>query len=250
VIAPLPFDPLGGVIGAAERQRRATAFDDTRSWVDPNGYRLSDRVWLARQSARQAIDRTLVNAVVSGEDPLVTARKLEQWLSPSWAPRRDETGRLVAQQPKRIVTATPGRAGSGSYAARRLARTEITRAHGLSTIETAKRNPFTRGVRWMLSAGHKEADTCNRYAEHDEGLGRGVFSPRDVPSYPQHPHELCTLAPVQVEDTRAVVQSLRSAFGLDQTSAPLAVQERPSRLRSLVGQLYEVWRFLRGEEAA
>jgi hypothetical protein len=250
MVAPFPVDPLGGAIGAAERQRRAAAFDPTRAWVNGDPYNLSDRVWLARQSVRQTIDRTLVNAVVTGEDPLLTARKLEQWLSPSWAPRRDERGRLVVRQPKRLVTQTPGRAGAGSYAARRLARTELTRAHGLATIEAAKRNPFTKGVRWMLSAGHKDSDRCDQYASHDEGLGRGVYPPHGVPTYPQHPNELCTLAPAQVENTRAVVQSLRSAFGLDQSPRPVAAQERPSRLRSLVGQLFEVWRFLRGEEAA
>ena len=209
-------DPLGGAIGAAERQARADALDETRSWVDPNGYRLSDRTWLAGQNVRQAIDGTLREAIVTGESPLLTARKLEQWLSPTWAPRRDETGKLVAGQPKQVVTQTPGLAGRGSYAARRLARTEVTRAHGKATIAAAGRNPFTRGVRWTLSAGHKDSDTCDRYASHDEGLGRGVYPARDVPSYPQHPMERCTLAPAPVEDPDEVIAALRSQFGLEE----------------------------------
>ena len=250
MVAPFPVDPLGGAIGAAERQRRADAWFDTATWRDPNGRQLSDRIWEARRSVREAIDRTLVNAIVSGEDALVTARKLEQWLSPSWAPRRDETGRLVARQPKRLVTATPGRAGAGSYASRRLARTEITRAHGQATLRANERNPFSRGSRWNLSGSHSEPDECDRNASHDEGLGRGVYGHGRFPTYPLHPHERCFIDSVPVGNTRAVVQSLRSAFGLDQPPAPVGIQERPSRLRSLVGQLFDVWRFLRGQEAA
>ena len=227
-------DPLGGAIGAAERQARADALDETRSWVDPNGYRLSDRVWLAGQNVRQAIDHTLREAIVTGESPLLTARKLEQWLSPTWAPHRDGAGKLVTNQPKRLVTQTPGLAGRGSHAARRLARTEVTRAHGRATIAAAQRNPFARGVRWMLSAGHKDSDACDRYASHDEGLGRGVYPARDVPSYPQHPHERCVLAPSPVADPREVVAALRSQFGLDGPPATgAALNVTPAAARQL-----------------
>ena len=254
MVAPLPFDPLGGAIGAAERQRRAAAFDPTRAWVSGDSYNLSDRVWLARQSVRQAIDRTLVSAIATGEDPLVTARKLEQWLSPSWAPRRDERGRLVARQPKRLVTQAPGRAGAGSFAARRLARTELSRANAQAALSANEHNPFSLGSKWNLSPSHghgsRGADECDGKAHRDSGMGPGVYRHGQFPAIPSHAMCLCYVTSVPTGDTRAVVQSIRSAFGLGQSPerGPLPVQ--PSRLRSLIGQLYEVWRFLRGEEAA
>lgn len=220
-------NPRGGTVGALERRARADAFDAARTWVDPNGYQLSDRVWLAGKTARGAIDRALVNAIATGESPLVTARKLERYLSPTWAPRRDEKGRLVAKQPKQIVTRTPS-AGAGSHAARRLARTEITRSHGQATIAAAKRNPFTKGIKWQLSASHgsEGSDTCDGYANRDGGLGRGVYAPGRVPSYPQHPHERCTLVPVPVNDTDRVLKRLRTDYGLA-PAAPAGVTLPP-----------------------
>jgi len=69
---------------------------------------------------------------------------------------------------------------------------------------------------------------CDRYASHDEGLGRGVYPVRDVPSYPQHPHERCTLAPAPVADPREVVAALRSQFGLDEPTTTVAAAFVPA----------------------
>jgi hypothetical protein len=181
-----------------ERLLRGIAFDDTRSWVDPNGYRLSHRIWLSRQQVREAIDRTLRTAIATGEDALVTARTLEQYLRPHLAVQR-----------------TPGRGGAGSYSARRLARTEISRAHGQATLWAAQRSPFVRGVRWSVSARHPRPDECDRNATADNGLGPGVYPPDAVPRYPAHPQCLCVLSMVTVEDDRAIVRELRQLYRLD-----------------------------------
>lgn len=222
-------DPRGGEVGAARRARSAASWHDTRTWRDPNGRQLSDRVWNARHSTRQAIDETLTQAIITGEDPLITADKLERWLNPSLMPRRDVAGRLVEGQSKRIVTLTPrpksgsgpGLDGAGSYPARRLARTEIMRAHGIATIEAAKRNPFVRGVKWRLSGNHSRADECDRKARgSSRGMERGVYEPGDVPRYPSHPQCRCTLSPVTIEDTDAVIRDLRRELGLDGGAEP------------------------------
>lgn len=198
-----------------ERILRAAAFDDTRTWVDPNGYRLSDRIWRARQQVREAIDRTLRTAIATGEDALVTARKLEQYLRPHLAVQRTARGRIRPGQPREIVTRTPGRGGAGSYPARRLARTEISRAHGQATLWAAQRTPFVRGVRWSVSARHPAPDECDRNATADNGLGPGVYPPEAVPRYPAHPHCLCVLSLATVEDDREIVRELRRIYRLD-----------------------------------
>lgn len=160
---------------------------DVELWVDQNGRTLSQRVWLAGEGVRQQIDKRLRLAIVRGDDPIQVARELEQYLSPSWAPKRNEKGRLEADQPKRIVTRTP-RSGAGSYPARRLARTEITRAFGQASIEAARLNPFVRGVKWSLSGVHKDSDQCDDNARRSSrGLPRGVYLVDDVPRYPNHP---------------------------------------------------------------
>jgi hypothetical protein len=207
-----------GPEATAERERRANAFDDTRSWVDPNGYRLSDRVWRQRAEIRSQIDAVLREAIRTGEDALLTAKKLEQYLDPKYAPVRTEKGRLKRNQARSIVTTAPGRGGSGSFPARRLARTEITRAHGQATIWTAERTPFAKGVKWNLSGRHPKADECDRNASQDSGLGRGVYKTSEVPRYPSHPQDLCSLSVSVEEDTDKIVKQLREQYGLDEVT--------------------------------
>lgn len=190
-------------VAGPERQRRAAEFDDTRTWIDPNGQTLSDRVWQARTAVREQIDRVLVHAVATGQDALETANILEQYLAPG--------------ERNAVRTLWPGRAGMGSYPARRLARTEVTRAHGQAILFAAVRNPFVRGVRWTLSKRHPEPDECDEHAERDaHGLGPGVYPPRKVPRYPSHPQDLCFLTPEAVADDAAVVAQLRQRHGLDE----------------------------------
>jgi hypothetical protein len=45
---------------------------------------------------------------------------------------------------------------------------------------------------------------CDTLAEHDEGLGRGVYSPGDEPPLPAHPNCICTLVPVHEEPEKFV----------------------------------------------
>jgi len=208
------FALFGDPAFAAERQARAAGFDPARQWTRAGGYRLSDALWQQKRWVRDQIDQVLRQAIATGEDALVTARKLEQFLDPAYAPIRTTKGRLVRNQRRAIVKEAPGRGGSGSYPARRLARTEITRAHGMGTIAAATRTPFATGVRWSLSGRHPKADPCDRNASHDEGLGRGVYPTGEVPRYPQHPMCLCVLSVALEEDLTKVVNALRAEFGL------------------------------------
>ncbi|MES7218675.1 hypothetical protein U6N72_12655, partial [Cutibacterium acnes] len=57
-------------------------------------------------------------------------------------------------------------------------------------------SPSYTGTKWVLSASHPVKDICDSYANHNEGLGRGVYKPGDVPMYPPHPNCLCHLVPV------------------------------------------------------
>jgi hypothetical protein len=145
---------------------------------------------------------------------------LEQFLDPSRAPVRNALGRLIRNQKPVIVTRAPGRGGMGSFSARRLARTEITRAHGLATIEVAKRTPFALGVKWSLSGRHPKSDPCDENARRDEyRLGAGIYPPERVPSYPNHSMCLCTLSTATESDVDGVVRSLREQYGLGTENA-------------------------------
>ncbi len=243
--------------------------DDTELWQDVRGRRLSDRAWLARQATRDAIDKRLRLAIARGDDPIAVARDLEQYLDPSLAPVRDERGRLVRwkhdeqgrptldaegkripAQPKGAITRTP-RGGSGSYPARRLARTEITRAFGQATMQAAALNPFVSGVKWNLSGSHPEPDECDSNAwRSSRGLPRGVYRSGDEPRYPNHPNELCYLSPYVAEDTDAIVAQLRRDFDLDPQPVRLIGLPAVDRARELVTTLFRAARAFVTREAA
>jgi hypothetical protein len=160
---------------------------------------------------RREIDRVLRDGMRKGESAVDLAAKLERYLNPDKAPlsfRRN--GQIV----RRNVTKAPyGKAGSSF--ARSLARTEITRAHGVAVIESAKVTPGVLGVRWRLSAGHSEIDQCDDNATQDRyGLGPGVYPPRDVPRYPNHPSDICALVPV-VASREEVLDAIVQRYGVD-----------------------------------
>jgi hypothetical protein len=89
---------------------------------------------------------------------------------------------LAADVYKFISPTTPGGA---SYAANRLARTEINNAFHQRQIKAADR-PGVVGVKWNLSGSHKKPDVCNQYA------AKNRYDPDEVPDKP-HPHCFCFL---------------------------------------------------------
>lgn len=218
-VTPEQIEQLFAIHRSNERRRelllRSYGFDDTRSWIDPNGLKLSDRIWRARLEVRSQIDALIRRAIAEGMDALELAELLEQYLSPELAPIRDEGGRLIRNDKKGVLTTAPGRSGMGSFSARRLARTEVSRAHHQSTLRTATMTPFSRGVKWNLSRRHPKPDICDRHANADNhGLGRGVYPPERFPQLPSHPHDLCFSTIETEPDTDAVIDSLRETYGL------------------------------------
>lgn len=167
-------------------------YSAAHEWVDPNGYRLSDRIWRADMSTRLKIDSLLADGIRQGKSAASIARQLEQFLLPG---RQGIKSRKVA---------------SGSYDAMRLARTEITRAFGEATIAAAQANPFVSGIDWVLSASHPRVDICDQLAT--VGMSgqrlREPYPVGSVPGYPPHPQCLCNLRPAVTDDPAAVIAQL------------------------------------------
>lgn len=92
---------------------------------------------------------------------------------------------------------SPTTPGGASYAAMRLARTEINNAFHERQIQGATR-PGVSAVKWNLSGSHKVPDECNVYAAHKP------FDPDKVPEKP-HPQCFCYLTYVTMpsEDFQA-----------------------------------------------
>lgn len=94
----------------------------------------------------------------------------------------------------------PDVAGGASYAAMRLARTEINNAHHTTTIRLTQDKPWVTGYKWNLSGSHKVPDECNEYADHN---GDGTWAKNEVPARP-HPNCLCYLTHMYPDDEELV----------------------------------------------
>lgn len=108
------------------------------------------------------------------------------------------SAREIARQVRHLYN--PNVPGGQSYAAKRLARTEINNAHHSTTIRHSNDRPWVRGMKWNLSSSHPRADACDDNANKDhDRLGRGVYKRGNVPRKP-HPQCLCYLTHLQVDE--------------------------------------------------
>lgn len=175
-------------------------YDPAHTWVDPNGYQLSARIWNTAITARQAVDRLIADGIRQGRSALEIAKDLEKFLQP---------GQLLRRTKKPY-----GR--DANYPALRLARSEITRAHAAASVAAAGANPFVSGMDWALSARHPKRDICDSLASIGMG-GQRLREPYPVASCPQpvvdsHPNCLCHLRPSLDKDEDEIIEGLREAM--------------------------------------
>lgn len=162
-----------------------------------DGKTLSKRLWNLTSDNSNKIDEFIKMNIAGGAN----ARKLANDLE-------------VLINPKNRLTTTNFKAGFDSYKvsyqAQRLARTSITHAAAETQIQTAKKNPFNRGMKWNLSPSHGarmhgKQDECDDYAGNDSyGLGAGIFPADKTPI--QHPNCMCYLTEWLVEIDDAIAR--------------------------------------------
>lgn len=126
-------------------------YDPAHTWVDPRGYRLSDRIWQTSVATRTKIDLFLSDSIRSGMSSLDMSKLLEQFLLP-------ERQALRTRKPYGT---------DASFDGMRLGRAEISHAHTQMTFAAADANPFADGMEWKLSGSHPKGDECDRLATLD-----------------------------------------------------------------------------------
>lgn len=182
------YGAIHGPGDATERVLRASRFDPNRRWVDPNGYRLSDRIWKMGRDQRRAIDSIVKDGIRRGQGPVTLGRRLNEYLNPDYAPLRyTRDGRIV-----RRIRGKP----SGASAARRLARTELQHINHEATVTSVKALGIKgTGVQWALSIAHPKIDICDSLASSSsEGYPKGVYRPEEFPGVP-HAQCICSARP-------------------------------------------------------
>jgi hypothetical protein len=111
---------------------------------------------------------------------------------------QQKSARQIAKETKGFFR--PDVPGGASYAANRLARTEINNAHHHTTIRMSEARPWVLGYQWNLSRSHPRPDPCDALAEaNDYGLGPGKYPKGSAPDRP-HPQCLCFLTHIQEDD--------------------------------------------------
>lgn len=146
---------------------RASADSAIRNAFARTPRALSSRVWSSAKLADGWMHALIQSGLASGLTAREMAAEVYEFASPS----------------------TPGGA---SYAAMRLARTEINNAFHNRQRDAGNR-PGVKAIRWNLSGSHRVPDECNLYAERDSyQQGPGVFPVGKVPDKP-HPQCFCYL---------------------------------------------------------
>ena len=85
----------------------------------------------------------------------------------------------------------------------RVLRTEANRAYRAGIQAYAGRVTWAGGIKWNLSAAHKDRDICDWLASADNGLGAGVYEVGNAPDS-GHPHCLCYLTIIPKPEVLAI----------------------------------------------
>lgn len=198
-------------------------------WYDPfhrfvyekstgENYVLSDAIWDTSTLTRETIDKLLAYYIADGSAAVDIAEVLENFLT----------------EGERDVT-TPKPYGTlGNYSARRLARTEITAAAGRAYVNAALVNPWIESTEWRLSGSHPRIDICDDLA--------GTYPTGELPPYPPHPHCLCSLVPVMVQNPMAVTAMLRADIDAAQQQFGLSDREARGIRRNVEREFFDILR--------
>ena len=152
-------------------------YESPHNWVDPNGYRLSDRVWRNDEETRRRLDQLMAKMMSEGRSAQDIADAASKYLIPGKADKLVKTyeyfdnGNKVTQK--------------AAFGAWRLARSEISRAAGWAQKMAALANPYVDKMEWVLSASHPRVDICDSLAD------AGPYPVEDAPVIVQDSHPMC-----------------------------------------------------------
>lgn len=206
-------------------QNKLVEYEQAHSWVDPNGYILSERIWNTEQSMRNKLDMLLADLISGGYSAREIAQRVEQFLIPG----------------RELIQTNRPYGSSGSFDAMRLARTEIARAANQAAYLSAYMNPYVEGLDVARSNnGDRDCSICPEHATIDFG-GVRVKDPYPIGSAggqvpPFHPHDMCYVLPALIQDPAVTTAKLREIleFSREENLVPVM---NPAQIDGFVQQL-------------
>lgn len=209
----------GDVVRAGQEEARTEALKLAFDWDSvllrlalPSGKRAAMRNGLLAASqfnVEAMLARIYKSRLPLSDQVYKTAALANGWVESrvDRALARGATVKELTQDVRDFVN--PRTPGGATYAARRLARTEINAAYHAVQIVHHEDVPWVTGMQWALSGSHPVVDICDRLARSDHsGMGKGVFAKNAVPPKP-HPQCLCYIYPKQV-DAGVFLRGMRS----------------------------------------
>jgi hypothetical protein len=168
----LSKDDRARLLASAEQQAQKGLDNVVARVTGLSDYTLSKQVYRTKALSNGLVQRLIERQIANGVSWAELAKAVRQYIN-------------------------PGVRGGVSYAAKRLARTELNNAFHAVSVTEGIESPFIVGQKWNLSGSHPRPDACNTYAEssHYNGGDAGVYKDSQVPSKP-HPQCLCYLTPI------------------------------------------------------
>lgn len=184
------FNASGLVMADFDEAMRIQAQEGVQNLLSrgANNVKLSTQVYRSQALAKKQVDKAINRALLLNFSAKELAATVKHLINPN----------------------TPG---GVSYAANRLARTEINNAFHRSQIDLRKGDPWTEGFQWHLSGSHPRPDACNDYANgvHVKGGEPGVYAVNEVPPKP-HPQCLCFLTTVVISEDDFIDKMAKGDF--------------------------------------
>jgi hypothetical protein len=192
----------------------AAGEDMLTKFLKQRNYSIPALLSAERNKAKAGLSAVLAKA--RNNIPLSTQVYRTQAMATGMVTRKVNTGLLLGKTAKDIARDVaklikPNVAGGVSYAAFRLARTEINNAYKTAQEARHQDEPWNKGMRWNLSKSHPDRDECDDYAEADDyDLGAGVYPFGKRPL--SHPNCLCYLTVETIEEDEFIDAFLRGDY--------------------------------------
>ena len=158
---------------------------------------LSERVWKYSEKNISDIQDILVKGIIERKSLEQLCRELSVYCGGG-------NTKIPA------ITRSYGRMNSNAL---RLVRTSLNHVFIETMKDECEYNPFVEGYKWELSPEHDarmggRKDECDDYANHNEGMGVGMFRKDTLPGVP-HCNCLCIIVPHIVEDFESIGARLK-----------------------------------------